>query len=121
VLKLYEYETINDSGSGGSGQQSAGLEHLPIPTVLQMPKPNPFTNQTQIRFQIPVKTKIDLKIYNSVGRLVNTLISDEMNPGYYTMTWSSKDEQERTQPNGIYFIRLKTKDYDMTKKMVMVR
>jgi hypothetical protein len=120
-FKLYEYETINDSGSGGSGQQSAGLEHLPIPTVLQMPKPNPFTNQTQIRFQIPVKTKIDLKIYNSVGRLVNTLISDEMNPGYYTMTWSSKDEQERTQPNGIYFIRLKTKDYDMTKKMVMVK
>jgi hypothetical protein len=120
-FKLYEYETINDSGGGGSGQQSAGMQKLPIPTILHAPRPNPFTGLTQIRFQIPVKTKVDLKIYNSVGRLVNTLISDEMNPGYYTMTWSSKDEQERTQPNGIYFIRLKTENYDATKKMVLVR
>jgi hypothetical protein len=119
-LRLYQREILNDSG-GGSGPQSAGMEQLLIPTILRAPKPNPFANHTTIRFQIPVKTKVDLKIYNSVGRLVNTLISDEMNPGYYTMTWSSKDEQERTQPNGIYFVRLKTKDYDMTKKMVMVK
>jgi hypothetical protein len=120
-FKVYEYEVLNDSGSSGSGQQSAGLERLPIPTALHMPKPNPFANQIQIKFQIPVKTKVDLKIYNSAGRLVNKLISGETNAGYYTMTWNGKDERELSQPNGIYFIRLKTNDYDMTKKMVMVK
>jgi hypothetical protein len=120
-FKLYEYEVINDSGGGGSGQQSAGMQKLPIPTMLQAPKPNPFANLIQIRFQIPVKTKVDLKIYNSVGRLVNTLINDEINPGYYTMSWNGRDEIGRTQSNGIYFIRLKTEDYDATKKMVLVR
>jgi len=120
-FKIYEYEVINDSGTGGGGQQSAGTQNLPIPTVLQSPKPNPFNNHTMIKFQIPVKTKVDLKIYNSTGRLVSTLIADEMNPGYYTMSWNGKDDISRTQGNGIYFIRLKTKDYDATKKMVLVR
>jgi hypothetical protein len=120
-FKLYEYEVVNDSGSGGSGPQGAAMVKLPIPTMLQAPTPNPFTNLTQIRFQIPAKTKVDLKVYNSTGRLVNTLISDELNAGYYNMTWTDKDMQERVQSNGIYFIRLKTNDYDATKKMVLVR
>ncbi len=121
-FKIYEYEVINDSGSsGGGGQQSAGTQNLPIPTILQSPKPNPFNNHTTIRFQIPAKTKVDLKVYNSTGRLVNTLVNNEMNPGYYTMSWNGKDDISRTQGNGIYFIRLKTKDYDATKKMVLVR
>jgi flagellar hook assembly protein FlgD len=62
-----------------------------------------------------------LKIYNSAGRLVNIIVDNEMNPGYYTMTWNGKDDMNRTQGNGIYFIRLKTKDYGMTKKVVMVK
>ena len=118
-FKLYEYETIDSMG--GSGPQSAGLDRLPIPTMLYSPKPNPFNNQTEIRFQIPVKTKVDLKVYNSAGRLVNTLVSDEMNSDYYTINWNGKDNQNRTQSNGIYFVRLKTNDYDMTKKLVMVK
>jgi hypothetical protein len=121
-FKIYEYEVINDSGTGGGGgQQSAGTQNLPIPTILQTPKPNPFNNHTTIRFQIPAKTKVDLKVYNSTGRLVNTLVNSEMNPGYYTMSWNGKDDISRTQGNGIYFIQLKTKDYDVTKKMVLVK
>jgi hypothetical protein len=119
-FKLYEYETITDSG-GGSGPQSAGIERLPIPTMLFTPKPNPFTNRTQIRFQIPIKTKVDLKIFNSAGRLVNTLMDNEMNPGYYTMNWNGKDDYGRNQSKGIYFVRLKTNNYDATKKMILVR
>jgi hypothetical protein len=119
-FKIYEYETINDSTTG-SGPQSAGIPRLPTPTMLYAPKPNPFTNQTQIRFQIPAKTRVDLKVYNSVGRVVKTLVSDEVNPGYYDLIWNSQDDIGRIQSNGIYFIRLKTKDYDATKKMILVR
>ena len=118
-FKLYEYETIDSTG--GSGPQSSGTERLPIPLMLHSPKPNPFNNRTEIRFQIPAKTRIDVKIYNSAGRLVNTLVSDEMNPGYYTINWNGKDNQNRTLSKGIYFVRLKTKDFDATKKMVMVK
>jgi hypothetical protein len=120
-FKVYEYEVLDDSGGGGSGQQSGGMEKLPLSTILYAPKPNPFTNRTIIRFQIPVKTKTDLKIFNSAGRLVSTLISGDINPGYYTMSWNGKDNIDRIQANGIYFIRLKTEDYDATKKIILVR
>ncbi len=119
-FKIYEYETVADSG-GGSGPQSAGLERLPIPTLLYSPKPNPFTNRTEIRFQIPVKTRVDLKVYNSAGRLVKILVDEPMNPGVYNLIWDGKDSQERIVSNGIYFIRLKTKDSDATKKTIFVR
>lgn len=111
------YETRLDTKSSTQESFNNNFAHF----ILYQPKPNPFTNQTGIRFQIPIKAKVDLKIYNSVGRLVNTLINDEMNPGYYTMSWNGRDEIGRTQSNGIYFIRLKTEDYDATKKMIMVR
>ncbi|MEO0083253.1 MAG: T9SS type A sorting domain-containing protein [candidate division WOR-3 bacterium] len=120
-FKIYEYEVVNDSGSTSGGPQSSGAERLSIPPMLYSPKPNPFNNRTEIRFQIPVKTRVDLKVYNSVGRLVNTLVSDEVSPGYYIMNWNGKDEMGRRQSNGIYFVRLKTQDYDATTKVILIR
>jgi hypothetical protein len=118
-FKLYGYEIIRNSG--GDGPQSGGLVKLPTTPALLAPRPNPFTNYTEIKFQIPSKTNVDLKIYNTGGRLIKTLVSNGLNPGYYTITWHGNDEQGRVQSKGIYFIRLKTKDYDATKKMVLVR
>ena len=84
--------------------------------LLYAPQPNPFSNHTTISFQIPTKTKVELKLYNSTGRIIKTLIDDELESGYYLMPWSSKD-----QPKGIYFIRLKMKDYEAIRKLVFVK
>jgi flagellar hook assembly protein FlgD len=97
-----------------------GISQIKYP-VLLTPKPNPFTNRTEIKFQIPTKTKVELKIYNSIGKAVNTLIAEEMEPGYYTITWNGKDQYQRTQSNDIYFIRLKTKDYAAIRKLILIR
>lgn len=118
-FKLYEYETIDSTG--GSGPQSSGTGRLSIPTMLYSPKPNPFNAHTAIRFSLTASSKVDLKIYNSTGRLVKTLANSEMNHGYYTITWDGKDNQNRIQSKGIYFVRFKTNDYSETKKIVMMK
>jgi hypothetical protein len=118
-FKLYEYETIDSTG--GSGPQSSGTERLPIPAMLYSPKPNPFNNRTEIKFQIPVRTDVELKVYNSTGRLVKTIVDEHMKPGIYNLTWDGKDNQNRIQSKGIYFVRLRTNDYSETKKIVMVK
>jgi len=120
-FKIYEYEVINDSGSTSGGPQSSGTERLPIPTMLYSPRPNPFNNRTAIKFQIPVKSKVNIKIYNSTGRLVKILVDDLKNPGVYNLNWDGKDDLDRIQSKGIYFVRLKTNDYNETKKIIMVR
>lgn len=114
---VWAYININITPAPGIEE---GISQIKYP-ILLMPKPNPFRNHTAIRFQIPTKTKVELKIYSSIGQVINTLIADEMKPGYYTVTWDGKDEYKRTQSKGIYFARLKTKDYDATRKIIHIR
>jgi hypothetical protein len=83
--------------------------------------PNPFTNLTIIKFPIQLKTNCDMKIYNSSGRLVKTLISGEINPGHHTLIWNGQDDSGIFHPKGIYFIRFKTDNYDATKKIALIK
>jgi len=114
---IWAYININITPMTGIEE---GISQIKYP-VLLAPKPNPFTNRTEIKFQLPAKTKVELKIYNSIGKAVNTLIAEEMEPGYYTIAWNGKDQYQRTQSNDVYFIRLKTKDYAAIRKLILIR
>ncbi|MCX7785007.1 MAG: T9SS type A sorting domain-containing protein [candidate division WOR-3 bacterium] len=89
--------------------------------MLYPPKPNPLRTNTAIRFSLTAPSKVDLKVFNASGRLVKTLVNEFIRPGVYNLIWNGKDDEERTVSNGIYFIQLKTKEYDATQKMVLVR
>jgi hypothetical protein len=57
-----------------------------------------------------------LKIYNSVGSLISTIIDRYISPGIYNAEidaalWSS----------GVYFYTLKTSDFSQTKKMILIK
>jgi hypothetical protein len=78
--------------------------------------PNPFNPSTSIRFQIPKREFISLKIYNSLGKEVATLVNEEKEPGNYKITWNASD-----LPSGIYFYRIITASYTETKKMLLLK
>ncbi|MDI6841141.1 MAG: T9SS type A sorting domain-containing protein [bacterium] len=52
--------------------------------------PNPFGLSTVINYQLPVKSKILLKIYDISGRLVKTLVDETKGAGYYSIDWDTK-------------------------------
>jgi len=62
--------------------------------------PNPFTKLTTIRYTVPISGKVTLKLYNATGRLVETLVNDNLNAGIYTANLSSKNIAK-----GVYFLR----------------
>jgi lysophospholipase L1-like esterase len=78
--------------------------------------PNPFNPSTSIRFQIPEREFVSLKIYNSLGKKVATLVNEEKGPGKYKITWNASD-----LPSGIYFYRIITAGYTETKKMLLLK
>jgi hypothetical protein len=83
--------------------------------------PNPFSKETLIKYTIKRKIKASIKVYNILGKLLNTLVDKIHDPGYYTIQWNGKDNFGNKVPNGIYFYRLKAGNYIITKKMCLVR
>lgn len=118
-LQIYQYEeNMGGFGEGGVMGNNTGLSLKP---VLYNCLPNPFCSQTMIRYQLPNKMQVCLKVYDITGRGVRTLVNTSQNAGDYRVRWDGKDNVERLLGNGIYFYSLKTTDYTAIKKLVLIR
>ena len=83
--------------------------------------PNPFNPSTSIKFDMKDKGFVALKVYNVAGQLVRTLVNGTKDAGSYTITWDGKNNRGGAVASGIYFYKMETKDFNQTKKMVMLR
>jgi len=74
--------------------------------------PNPFSTSTTIAFELTQPGKVELKIYNQLGELIE-VIQKSTQPGKQKLTWDAKD-----LPSGIYFIRIQVGNELITRKMI---
>jgi hypothetical protein len=82
--------------------------------------PNPFVGTTTISYQLPVSTNVSLSIYDVTGRLVRTLVDKEMSKGSYVIKWDSKNDKGKKVAKGVYFYKLKTNNYQTSKKLIVI-
>ncbi len=87
----------------------------PLAFQLRQNYPNPFNSMTNIQFSIPKPGYVSLKIYDILGREVNTLVSKFQKAGIGTVHFDAKD-----LANGIYFYELKTGEFSEARKMVLM-
>jgi hypothetical protein len=89
-----------------------------VPTEFKLYQnyPNPFNPQTQIEFQIADFSFVKLAVYDVRGSEVETLVSNELNPGSYKAGWDGSN-----YPSGVYFLVLKAGELADMKKMVLVK
>ena len=78
--------------------------------------PNPFNPTTTITFTLPEKSFVTLKIYDTLGREVSKLLSEEMLPGTYSRQWNALGV-----PSGVYFYRFQANSFSETKKLILLR
>jgi len=83
--------------------------------------PNPFNPETTISFELPVKGKIELSIFNIRGQKITTLINKEINRGTHSIVWNGEDENGKSVPSGVYFYKLNAKGKSITKKMILMK
>jgi len=112
--------------SGGKIMKTtSGGEILGIQTVSNIiPKefnvsqnyPNPFNPATQINFDVPERTYVDLVVYDQLGREVETLVNEQLSAGSYKYEWNAVD-----YPSGVYFYKLQAGDFAETKKMILIK
>lgn len=70
--------------------------------------PNPFTNETVIRFILNRQANIKIEIYNIKGQKIKTLINGEFPEGYYKTIWKGKNDKGCIVNKGMYFYKITT-------------
>ena len=100
-----------------------GLE-IPDQFLLSQNFPNPFNPITTIQYSVVSELSlphVTLKIYNSLGQEIRTLVNELQNPGHYTVTWDGEDALGNSAPSGVYFYRLSVGEFTATKRMVLMK
>jgi hypothetical protein len=83
--------------------------------------PNPFNSSTIIFYQVKDAAPVSLELYDILGTRIRSLVNEYKLAGHYSDHWDGKDDNGRQVPSGIYFYTLKTKNYNRTKKLVLLK
>jgi hypothetical protein len=83
---------------------------------LEQNYPNPFNPGTTINYMILKSGEVSIDLYNSLGEKVKTLLSCYQNGGTHQVEFNGKE-----YTSGIYFYNIKTNNFSLTKKMLLLK
>jgi endoglucanase len=102
-------------GSGSTKVAPTGLS-LPSEYSLSQNYPNPFNPSTLIRYSIPQKALVQIKVFDMIGREIKTIIHEEKLAGEYTIEFHAGNLS-----SGVYFYTLQVGNYTETKKLLLIK
>ncbi|MFA5803103.1 MAG: T9SS type A sorting domain-containing protein [Melioribacteraceae bacterium] len=98
---------------------------MPNEFYLSQNYPNPFNPETIISYQLARGSFVTLKIYDSIGREIETLVNEYQQPGVYNSHFSILNlpagRHGSQLPSGVYLYRLTAGNYSSTKKMLLLK
>lgn len=83
--------------------------------------PNPFNPLTSIKFEIPERLNVSVKVFDILGKEITTLVEQELSPGNHTIEWEAKDSNNKLLPSGVYLIRFTAGKYTHSVKAVLLK
>jgi hypothetical protein len=89
--------------------------------ILHPNYPNPFNGSTTISYQLQSPGFVKLEIYNSIGQMVRTLISDEQTAGDYRVTWNGRSDDGSDLASGLYYCSLTAGAQRTVNKMLYLK
>ncbi len=123
VAGTSSYSTVRTFTTAVASAAEQLDDAMPKEYALRQNYPNPFNPSTRIRFGIPRSGKVSLKVFDLLGRELETLVAEELAPGYYEAVWKAN------VASGIYFYRIQADDastgsarsFVQTRKMVLLK
>ncbi len=83
--------------------------------------PNPFNPATTLSFELEFPSPVTLKIYNTKGQLVRTLVNDKLSAGAHSVRWDGRNQQGAALASGIYVWQIQAGFLTKTKKMTLLQ
>jgi len=107
------------------------VDTLPVPAPSAPParpslaqnRPNPFNPITVIGYSVAATgpEEVRLRVFTVAGRLVRTLVSRRVEPGYHEARWDGRDDHGLPAASGIYVYRADIGRTAFTRKMTLLR
>ena len=108
-----------NSPTGINEKQSGTTQHQ---FNLSQNYPNPFNLQTTISYQLPICSKVSLKIYDMLGQEVRSLVNENKSAGFHSVVWNGKDDSGQPLSSGSYFYNLRLDNNDsLTKGLLLLK
>ncbi|GEM_PF-3869123 len=96
-------------------------ESFPVQFDLSQNYPNPFNPETKIQFELPTAAQVSIEIYNIHGQKIRTLIDGRKMAGFHTVLWDGRMDSGEPAASGVYIYRLKTREFAMNKRLLLLR
>ena len=114
---LYDPAFLWKSNLGKSNNKKI----LPVSFHLNQNYPNPFNLTTQIQYDLPRKTDINLTVYNILGKKIMELVNEEKLAGSYIINWNGENEKGFLAQSGVYICKMRAENITKTIKMLMLK
>lgn len=98
-------------------EDAAGL--LKVMRLFQN-RPNPFSPETRIAFDLPQTGRVEMGIYTVDGRLIRALVSEELTAGTHEVTWDGRDAGGQKVAGGVYYYSLVAPGVAESRRMILV-
>jgi hypothetical protein len=89
---------------------------LPNKFSLEQNYPNPFNPVTNIKFLLPEKSNVVIRIFNSLGQEVSTLVNNEFEAGVHNIEFDANN-----LTSGVYYYKMETSKFNQIRKMVVIK
>lgn len=117
--------TPQDGNTDGDSTVDIGAyEYIPAGVESKLPpalapeffiSPNPTGRIVQIEYTLPKEGYVEIKLYDSSGRSIKTLVNETLTSEHYVVNWDVE-----SMPNGIYFIVLRSEGYKKSQKITLI-
>ena len=88
---------------------------------MKSPYPNPFNPFTTLSYELPEDAKVNITIFDMMGRKISTLVSSRKTAGYKTVQWNATNDAGEPVPAGLYLYMFEAAQIRQMKKMVLLK
>jgi hypothetical protein len=83
--------------------------------------PNPFTDYTTFRIDVAVAGKYRVEVYNMHGKLLNTILDQNLEKGDFYIDWYGDSGNDMRLPVGVYIVRLSGEKYEFNTRVIVLK
>jgi len=116
----YRLKQIDFDGKYEYSKELEVKVEAPAEFKLAQNYPNPFNPETVISYELPVNGKVELRVFDLLGREVAELVNEEKVAGRYETKFSAKDGESNFS-SGVYYYQLRAGTFIDTKKFIMLK
>ena len=100
---------------------NSGPQGLPQDYQLLPNFPNPLNPSTTIQYRLPNSASVTVKIYDALGKEIQTLVNEYQPAGLQTTVWNGTNFRGEPSPSGVYLYQLTANDFVESRRMTLLR